>query len=128
MQQLNFTQMNGSEHFYRNPLFPHAVYTDGCEYVAEVLGAYWLIDDILLHSLTQTALKGVDFIVWVLTKMPNNQAVLRAEDGNNHIIWSTHIPFTDFDFDQVPDGALHSTGKKITFLYENNTLMLPEER
>ena len=126
--KLDLLQMNGADCLFRHPLFRHSIYTSGCQMVADEMGAYWLIDDIIIHSATTQKLKNLDFITWVLKKEEGNSAVLIAEDGNKNLLWSTHIPFTDFDFDRIPDCALHKTGEKITFFYENDTLLLPEER
>lgn len=124
---LNFN-MNGAGTFYRNPLIPNAIYTDGCAYVADELNAHWLIDDILLYSTTQESIKQLSFMTWALKKDGESSAALRAEDGNYKLLWKTDIPFTDFDFDRIPNQGLHIKGERITFFYEFGTLMLPEER
>ena len=37
-------QFTGSERFYRHALVRDVIYTEGVRYVADTVGAYWLID------------------------------------------------------------------------------------
>lgn len=70
-----------SERFFRNPLFPKFVYTEGVQYLAEQAGAYWLIDYVFsnqydLYSTIE------EFQVWKIKVAEDNTAVIAVEDGN----------------------------------------------
>ena len=39
-------QFTGSERFYRHAMVHNVIYAEGVKYVADTVGAYWLIDEI----------------------------------------------------------------------------------
>lgn len=104
---------SGSEQYYRNPLFGGYVYTEGVQHLAEQAGAYWLIDTILSHQL-EPKLKGQPFQVWKMT-VQDDSAAVTVEDGNDNIITSLTIEFTDFPLEEM------------TLWLVDKTLMLPSE-
>jgi len=103
----------GGDEFHRNPLFGNYVYTDGVKYLAAKAGAYWLIDYILSHQL-EPKLKGQLFQVWKMT-VQDDSATVTVEDGNDNIITSLTIEFTDFPLEEI------------TLWLVEKTLMLPSE-
>ena len=103
----------GADIFYRNPLFRGYVYTEGVKYLAEQAGAYWLIDYILSHQL-EPKLKKQPFQVWKMT-VQDDSAAVTVEDGNDNIITSLTIEFTDFPLEEM------------TLWLVEKTLMLPSE-
>ena len=58
-------QFTGSEHWYRHSLNRAVVYTDGAKYVADQVGAYWLLDEIAL-SLRQRPEICVGYAGWII--------------------------------------------------------------
>ncbi|NJN46004.1 MAG: hypothetical protein HC808_05445 [Candidatus Competibacteraceae bacterium] len=104
----------GTEHWYKHPLFPNLLYTDGTRYVAENAGAYWLIEKIfsLQH---RKEISAKPFQVWTLNVTDDSTATLRVEDGNGNHLYSEHLTYTDFP----------ATG--ITLWLTDNVLLLPSE-
>jgi hypothetical protein len=109
------SQFYGSEHCYRHGLVPRIVFTDGAKYVADAASAYWLLDEIALAQRFVSEVAGEEFQVWKLTVKADNSATLACEDGNDKVVFSKAIQFTDFP----PEG--------ITLWFENNTIYLPSE-
>lgn len=108
-------QFTGSEVFYRHPLTAGCVYTEGVQYLAEKASAYWLIDAILCPQRTQENLRKAEFQVWTLTVREDRSAMLVCDDGDDNIVDSHSIPWTDFPLPRV------------TLWFANNTLYLPSE-
>lgn len=106
-------QFTGSETFYRNPLFRGSIYTEGVKYLADKAGCYWLIDDIFAHQ-ALAALKGQPFQVWKIT-VQHHRAEIAVEDGNDTILKTFRISYTDFPLEAF------------TLWLVDNTLMLPSE-
>ena len=96
----NLNQFTGSENYFRHGIVRNFIYTDGVKYVADEAGAYWLIDEIALANKFDIKLKGEDFQTWKLT-VNDSKAALVCTDGNNHILISKEIPFTDFPADHI---------------------------
>jgi len=112
----NLNQFTGTEQWYRHPLCRRYTYTDGVKYVAEEGSAYWLIDDILIHTSCTKKLKDQDFLVWKLIRNEEgNGAKLICEDGDYNRLFCTESEFTDFPL------------KSIEFYLINNILLLPSE-
>ena len=110
-------QFNGSEQFYRHSINRKVIYTEGAQYVAEHGGAYWLLDEIALIQPYNSAVAAEEFQVWTLkVDSENHTAVLTCDDGNDNIVFTKDIPFTDFPLPQIQ------------FYFENGTICLPSER
>lgn len=75
--------------------FPQFLLTDGANFVANELGAFWLMDMIASHVQNQNN----NFYVASL-KYRDKQKVWRFEldDGNGNILSHQHIEFSDFPF------------------------------
>jgi len=116
---IDLSQFTGSETFYRHSLNKSIIYTDGVSHIAEEAKAYWLIDSIMT-ALLYTGLHKEDFVGWKLVSKGSG-AVLTADDGNNNLLYTQRIPYTDFPFGEFEE-------KEIRIWYENNTLYLPSER
>lgn len=93
-------QFTGTEQYYCNPLFPEHKYTDGVKYLAEQMGAYWLVDFVFSYC-EVPALDGENFQVWKLSVNEDNSALIRVEDGNNNQLKDFKIPFTDFPLQDI---------------------------
>lgn len=114
LTKADLTNFTGTENWYRYSMNKNYLYTDGVKYMAEQGGAYWLIDDILLHQHIPAIAKE-HFQFWTLKVDDDRKAVLRCDDGNGNIIWKQEIPFTDFP---LPEIRLYFT---------DNVLLLPSE-
>jgi hypothetical protein len=111
----NLAMFTGSEQFYRHSINRKVVYTEGARHVAEVGGAYWLLDEIALIQPHDARVAAEEFQVWKLTVHPNRTATLLCEDGNDNVVLSKAIPYTDFPLDGI------------TLWFANDTIYLPSE-
>jgi hypothetical protein len=109
------SRFTGSEHWYRFGIVPDITCTDGAKYVADTAGAYWLLDAIAIAQKYVKQVAAEEFQVWKLTVKPDNSATLACEDGNDNVVFSKAIEFTDFP----PEG--------VSLWFENNTIYLPSE-
>ena len=107
-------QFTGTERFYKNPIYPLFVYTDGIKYLADRVGAYWLIDYIFSNQ-HDTKIKTEPFQVWKISVAENNQAAIRVEDGNKNLVRQFNIEFTDFPL------------QEFELWFTDRTLLLPSE-
>ena len=115
LSQAALQQFTGTEQWYRHGMARDVLYTDGVRYVAEVGGAYWLIDEI---AFAQRGVKGVaaeEFQHWKLTVNADRTALLTCDDGNDRIVFAKRIEYTDFPLDQI------------RFYVANKTILLPSE-
>ena len=71
------------------------VYTPGVRHLAERAGAYWLIDLIASWQLDPNV-KREEFQVWTLDVRPGRTATAVATDGNDTVLASQDIAYTDF--------------------------------
>lgn len=111
-------QFTGSEHFYRHGLSRNHVYTEGVQILAERAQAYWLLDKIALHSSAKIARE--EFQVWKLTVNPNGSATLTTEDGNDNVLRTEKLSYTDFPLREI---TLWSVRNELNGF----TIMLPSE-
>lgn len=82
--------------------------TDGCKYLAEVAGAYWLFDAIDSHLTTQGLNENTEFVSVKLKKIGETDAELTLDDGNG-LIWMTqYISLTDFPMDEIKTYAMYN--------------------
>ena len=93
---LDLDQFYGSATFARWSPFYNDVLTEGCKYVAETAGAYWLFDTISSHLPELDE----DMVVSALT-VTDNDATLTLTDGNDEPLRLQTIEFTDF-----PEGEI----------------------
>ena len=103
----NLENFIGTQGYHRwSILFQNMVLTDGCQYLAEKAGAYWLMDAIASHQkhwniVSNPALKAMQF--WELNvNLEKRTAILACrEDSDKPIAVSQKIPFTDFPLTQI---------------------------
>lgn len=69
--EIDLSQFYGTENLYRWNSLTKSVLTDGCKYLAEVAGAYWLFDAIDSHLTTQGLNENTGFVVATLKKSVN---------------------------------------------------------
>ena len=108
-------QFTGTEQWYRHALVRKVLYTEGVQYVAEAAGAYWLVDEIAFAQ-SVPAVAAEEFQHWKLAvDTARSNAVLTCDDGNDRIVVTKKIEFTDFPLDAID------------FYFTDNTLLLPTE-
>lgn len=73
---------------------------------------YWLLDLICSY---QPSLQGEDFQVWSLGVNEDESAIVICTDGNDKILKTQKIPYTDFK------------AKEATIWVEGNVVLLPSE-
>ena len=106
------SQFNGTDNYYKH-LFG-IVYTDGIRFLAEECQCYWLIDLVASYQL-DPKVKCEEFQVYKLRVNADKSAVVEISDGNNNIIATQEIEFTDFPLDEID------------LWFANNVLYLPSE-
>ncbi len=107
----------GTLNYYKS-MFGIMKYTDGIKYVADEGKAYWLIDAIESHLMTNKKLRTErmkSLTVVMLEKNDDDSALLSFGDGDGNLIAKQEIPYTDF-----PE-------QKIKFYLSNGVLLLPTE-
>lgn len=109
------SQFTESEHWYRHGLVSSITFADGAKYVADAAGAYWLLDEIALAQRSVNKVAAEEFQVWKLTVNADDSATLVCEDGNDNVVFTKAIPFTDFPKEGV------------TLRFANNVIYLPSE-
>jgi hypothetical protein len=110
----NFT---GSQEWFRHSLNRSVLFTEGAKYVADEAKAYWLLDEIALTQMLPAVAKE-EFQVWVL-EVANNRGLLTCDDGNENIVYSKLIEFTDF-----PQPGIKFY---VECDHENKVILLPSE-
>jgi hypothetical protein len=65
-----YDSAQGSQTWYRNGMMRNFYHTDSVEAIAKVAGAYWLIDAIVSHLITNKKLQGEEFQVWKVIRNP----------------------------------------------------------
>lgn len=111
----DLAQFTGTENYYKHPFGP-MLYTDGVQYLAQTVGAYWLLD--LLATEVATLQSAEPFIAITLT-VTGKKGVLTATDGDKGDgpvrLYSAPFYYTDF-----PEGEWK-------FFLTGGVLMLPSE-
>ena len=107
-------QFTGTENWHRHGINRNVLYTDGAKFVADAGGAYWLLDTIAICQL-DPRVKAEEFQVWKLTVRSDRTATLVCEDGNDVVVYTQEIPFTDFPMDGI------------SLWFANNVIYLPSE-
>ncbi len=100
---------NCSDNYYK---YNFLVITDGIKSLCETYSCWWLID---LVASYQPKLKNEEFQCWSLSKNADSSAIVLATDGNDRVIASQNIPWTDFEADVA------------TVWVEFGTALLPSE-
>jgi len=111
-------QFTGSEQFYRHGLSRNHMYTEGVQFLAERAQAYWLLDKIALHGSSKISRER--FQVWKLTVNPDGSATITTEDGNNNVLRTEKLSFTDFPLREISLWAVRNE-------LNGFTIMLPSE-
>src|ERR1022692_3546577 len=115
LSKSELAQFTGSDNWYRHPINRNVLYTDGSQHVAEHGGAYWLLDEIAIIQPYNKRVAAEEFQVWKLTVHPDRSATLTCDDGNDNIVFTKKIEYTDFPLDEI------------TLYFANNVIHLPSE-
>ena len=97
-QQLS--QFSGTENYYR--IMPNVLMTDGAKFIADNGEAYWLMTTIASYLPEFT--EKETFIVANLTVSRSENsctALLKLDDGNDNILATQFIEYTDFELDEI---------------------------
>lgn len=84
-------EYTGTEHYYRYMF--GMLHTDGVKALCEQFECWWFLDVICSY---QPELKNEAFQVWSLRVAEDFTAVVLCTDGNNKVLKSQSIPYTDF--------------------------------
>lgn len=97
----SLTGFIGTEVWYRHPQVPWVTFTEGVKYVADAGEAYWLVDEIATAQM-DPAMRRNRFQHWCLKlNAKGNGAVLTCDDGNDNIIRTKELTFTDFPLPEI---------------------------
>jgi hypothetical protein len=105
-------QFTGTEQYYKNSF--GIVYTDGVKFLVDECHCYWLIDAVASWQLDKRV-RQEEFQVFKLIVNDDKTATLNIEDGNNNLVATQAIEFTDFPLDEI------------TIWFENKVAYLPSE-
>ena len=115
LSESQLRQFTGSENWYRHGINRSVLFTDSAKYVADQGGAYWLLDIIAIAQQHDKRVSAEEFQVWKLLVGKDCSATVVCEDGNDTVVYSQPIPFTDFPLE------------KITLYFANKVIHLPSE-
>jgi len=93
-----YQECTGTENYYKHNLAIH--FTDGIKEVADKEECYWLIDVVASYS-TVKFKETNPFQVWQLKRIKGNKFKVSCEDGNENILITQNIPFSDFKYDEI---------------------------
>jgi len=126
--ELSLSGFIGTEAYHRfNALCPKVVLTDGAKYLADQAEAYWLMDIIgSVYTAHQNRKQFWEdgFSIWTLS-VDGSHAVVKATDGNDNLIYSQDIPFTNFP---LPEFTLYVELGETMKAGLVMVIMLPRER
>ena len=108
------THFTGTEHYYR--ISRRQLLTDGTKYLAEMAGAFWMMDAIASHL---NEIGTEDWFVVVKVKVQDSNATMLYEDGNGNEHARQDIPYRDFPMNEISIYACWDG--------EHWVLMLPSE-
>jgi hypothetical protein len=111
----DLAQFTGTEQWFRHSINSKVLYTEGAQYLAEHAGAYWLLDEIALIQPYDKKVAAEEFQVWTLAVQPDQTATLTCDDGNDTVVFSKEIPYTDFPLETIK------------LYFANNVIHLPSE-
>lgn len=107
-----FLGKNGANQFFKCN-FDH-VCTDGVKDLCEENQSFWLLDIVLSYQTTRKV-AAEPFQTWKLERVKGDRFNVTATDGNDNILVTQKIPFSDFPHDTA------------TFWNVDRVIMLPQE-
>lgn len=128
-------QCTGSEVLYRHTLVRAFTYTEGVLFFAKNAGggAYWFLDTLATEPAVRKQVMEDGFAAVKLHVM-NGKALLQVEDGNDKVVFTEQINFTDCP--ECPPDAEGKARPWMFFIEPNQlgdgtkcmTMMWPSER
>lgn len=109
-----FSQHTGTSEYHRVGFMGGLYATDGVIDVAEKTQSYWLLDLISSHQFYESV-RNTPHQVWKLVRIEGSKFKATCEDGNDNVVTSQDIPYSDFEYDTY------------TIWKMDNVLMLPSE-
>jgi hypothetical protein len=91
---IDLSGFTGTENYYLHPLARTVTYTDGVQHFAEGAGAYWFLD-ILATEVAQLMRRKKEDFIHIKMLVKDRGAKITADDGNDNVLWSKDILFTD---------------------------------
>ena len=85
-------EFTGTEMCYRHPLNYNMLYTDGVKHFAEEASAYWFLDIVATEIFPLLAKEPFMALKMIVV---NSQADIIADDGNDSVVYTRHIDYTD---------------------------------
>lgn len=85
----------GTTQYYRHQ--PGFVLTDGAKWLAESAGCYWLYD--IIWSIKPVLANDSFAVVKLIVK--DGQGDVSVEDGNDRVLYTQHIEYTDFPLPEI---------------------------
>lgn len=89
---IDLSGFTGTENYYLHP-FASVAHTDGVNHFATEAGAFWFID--ILATEVANLIRGGEDFIHVKMVVKDRGAVITADDGNDKVLWSKDILFTD---------------------------------
>ena len=91
-------QFTGTTTYFKHPF--NIKFTDGVKYLADECQCYWLIDLVASYQFDKKV-KREDFQVYKLKVNPDKSAIVEISDGNENIIVTQELEFTDFPLEEI---------------------------
>ena len=88
-------QFTGTEHYHRHQSW--LLLTDGAKWLAESAECYWLYD--IIASVRPILAK--DWFAVVKLTVKDQQGDVTVEDGNDNVLYTQHIEYTDFPLPEI---------------------------
>ncbi len=95
--KIELQQFTGTENYYK---YHNLLLTDGVYYLANAGSCFWLMDLIYSHLMTNRNLAREEFLLMKL-KVQDSKGKVKFEDGNDLVLASQNIPYTDFALEEV---------------------------
>lgn len=120
----SLAQFTGTEKWYRHGMFRQLYLTDGTKYLADKAKAWWLVDAIGSHIVTNKNVRREPFQNWRFVKGEKKHRLFVTDGGKGdtpRTVASQQIDFTDFPLDDIELWAIWDDGLR------GFVLMLPSE-
>ncbi|SDR63340.1 hypothetical protein SAMN05519103_08509 [Rhizobiales bacterium GAS113] len=115
LTQASLQQFTGSEHWYRHGLVRDVLFTDGANMSRTPAAPIGCSRRLPWRSVMRKAVAAEEFQHGRLTVKSDRTATLTCDDGNDNVVFSKEIEFTDFPL------------AEIRFYCAARTIMLPSE-
>lgn len=130
LTQSDLRQFSGTQQLHKASILAHgSVVTDGVKFVADTAGAYWLIDMIMSHHMTNSKLRVRDErYFWKLKKTDQGWSCICTDGGKGKApvtLARQDFEYSDFPLDEIDIDSYpyyNSEGNQTGWI-----LMLPSE-